>query len=527
LSQDDKKSYGQILKSSVTIGGSSVLNLGLSMVRNKIFALLLGQGGMGLVGVFTSLLELSRSVATMGMNTSGVRQIAEASAAANSERIARTVITLRRLALLLGIVGGIGLVACSPWLGRLTFPEVKGHRAGEVALLGLAVVLWAVSVGQIALVQGMRRIGDLAQASVLGGLLGTMFSIPIIYFWRERGIVPSLICVAAMSLVASWWFSRKVQVERITLSFANWRAESTGLLKLGVVFMLSGLMTLGAAYLVRVMVLRKLGADAAGNYHAAWAVGGMYVGFILQAMGADFLPRLTAVAKNSRDCTRLVNEQTEVSLLLAGPGIAATLALAPVVVWLLYSAEFQAAIEVLRWVCLGMMLRVVSWRPTPVFRHRTGNQYRLDRSDLAGVALVWFEWHRDGVLWNVRGLLADDLSGDAQTGGFPLVGGKSQYRAHLADGFGGGVCAAILAAGINSHGAGHVGRAGGRVLFVAPHLQSVAAGAIAQGGGEDGATVANASGDGVRCLGRQRRRGRQTEHALRFHLSEFRHHGRH
>jgi antigen flippase len=392
LSQDDKKSYGQILKSSVTIGGSSVLNLGLSMVRNKIFALLLGQGGMGLVGVFTSLLELSRSVATMGMNTSGVRQIAEASAAADSERIARTVITLRRLALLLGIVGGIGLVACSPWLGRLTFPEVKGHRVGEVALLGLAVVLWAVSVGQIALVQGMRRIGDLAQASVLGGLLGTMFSIPIIYFWRERGIVPSLICVAAMSLVASWWFSRKVQVERITLSFANWRAESAGLLKLGVVFMLSGLMTLGAAYLVRVMVLRKLGADAAGNYHAAWAVGGMYVGFILQAMGADFLPRLTAVAKNSRDCTRLVNEQTEVSLLLAGPGIAATLALAPVVVWLLYSAEFQAAIEVLRWVCLGMMLRVASW-PMAFIMTARGDRLLFFATELGiNIVLIGLTW---------------------------------------------------------------------------------------------------------------------------------------
>lgn len=362
------------------------------MVRNKIFALLLGQGGMGLVGVFTSLLELSRSVATMGMNTSGVRQIAEAAAAANTERIARTVITLRRLALLLGIVGGIGLVACSPWLGQLTFPEEKGHRVGEVALLGLAVVLWAVSVGQIALVQGMRRIGDLAQASVLGGLLGTMFSIPIIYFWRERGIVPSLICVAAMSLVASWWFSRKVQVERITLSFANWRAESAGLLKLGVVFMLSGLMTLGAAYLVRVMVLRKLGADAAGNYHAAWAVGGMYVGFILQAMGADFLPRLTAVAKNNRDCTRLVNEQTEVSLLLAGPGIAATLALAPVVVWLLYSAEFQAAIEVLRWVCLGMMLRVASW-PMAFIMTARGDRLLFFATELGiNIVLLGLTW---------------------------------------------------------------------------------------------------------------------------------------
>ncbi len=392
MSADDKKSYGQILKSSVTVGGASVLNLGISMVRNKVFALLLGQGGMGLVGVFTSLLELSRSVATMGMNTSGVRQIAEAGADSDPERIARTIKTLRRLAVALGIIGGILLAAFSPWLGRLTFPEKPGHRVGQVAWLGVAVALWAISVGQIALVQGMRRIRDLAQANVFGALLGTICSIPIIYFWRERGIVPSLICVAGMSLVASWWFSRRVPVAQIRLTFKTWRQESAGLLKLGVVFMFSGLLTLGAAYLVRVMVLRKLGEDAAGNYHAAWALGGMYVGFILQAMGADFLPRLTAVAKNDRECTRLVNEQTEVSLLLAGPGIAATLALAPLVVWALYSAAFQPAVEVLRWVCLGMLLRVASW-PMAFILTARGERLLFFTTELGiNVVLIGLTW---------------------------------------------------------------------------------------------------------------------------------------
>jgi antigen flippase len=392
LSQDDKKSYGQILKSSVTIGGSSVLNLGISMVRNKVFALLLGQGGIGLVGVFTSLLELSRSVATMGMNTSGVRQIAEAAADSNPERVARTALTLQRLALVLGLGGALALAACSPLLGRLTFPEEPGHRVGEIVLLGAAVLLWSVSVGQIALVQGMRRIRDLAQVSVVGALLATLASIPIIYFWRERGIVPSLICVAGMSLLASWWYSRKIQVSPVTLSFSAWRAESAGLLKLGVVFMLSGLLTLGAAYLVRVMVLRKLGEEAAGNYHAAWALGGMYVGFILQAMGADFLPRLTAVVKDNRESTRLVNEQTEVSLLLAGPGIVATLALAPLVVWLLYTAEFQPAIEVLRWVCLGMMLRVASW-PMAFIMTARGERLLFFATELGiNVVLIGLTW---------------------------------------------------------------------------------------------------------------------------------------
>jgi len=103
------------------------------------------------------------------------------------------------------------------------------------------------------------------------------------------------------------------------------------------------------------------GFEAAGLYQSAWSLGGLYVGVILQAMGADFYPRLTAFAKNNLACNRMVNEQTYTSLLLAGPGVLATLAFAPMVVSVFYSGRFDGAVDVLRWFCLGMTLRVITW----------------------------------------------------------------------------------------------------------------------------------------------------------------------
>jgi PST family polysaccharide transporter len=87
----------------------------------------------------------------------------------------------------------------------------------------------------------------------------------------------------------------------------------------------------------------------------------LYVGFILRAMGADFYPRLTAAVTDHRECNRLVNEQAEVSLLLAGPGILATLAFTPLVIPLLYSRAFGDAADLLRWICLGATLQVITW----------------------------------------------------------------------------------------------------------------------------------------------------------------------
>jgi len=112
---------------------------------------------------------------------------------------------------------------------------------------------------------------------------------------------------------------------------------------------------------VRVVIVRYLGFDAAGIYQSATALSGVYCGFILSAMGTDFLPRVSSVAGDDAECNRLVNEQAEVGLLLALPGICATLMFSPLIIQLLYSEQFGLATDVLRWQVLGVFLRVASW----------------------------------------------------------------------------------------------------------------------------------------------------------------------
>jgi PST family polysaccharide transporter len=352
------KTYGQILKSSALIGGSSAVNACFRIVRTKAMALILGPTGFGLLGLYDSIAELTRSLAGMGIKNSGVRQIAEAVGAGDTRCIARTVTTLRRVAFCSGGLGALLLMILSKPVSRLTFGDEK--HAVAIALLALAVFFTDVSDGQMALVQGMRRISDLARINIWAAVYGTVLSIPIVYFWGQRGVVPSMVCVAAMCILTSWWYARKIKVERVPTGLREVMTETSALLKLGLVFMTVGLMTWGSYYLVRVILLRKIDIEAVGYYSAAWGFGVFYVQFIFQAMGADFYPRLTAVAKDNPECNRLVNEQAEVGLLIAGPGLLATLAFAPLVIQMFYSDKFGPAVEVLRWICLGMVLRVTS-----------------------------------------------------------------------------------------------------------------------------------------------------------------------
>jgi antigen flippase len=381
---------GQILEASALIGGSTLLTLAIGIVRNKLVAVLIGPVGMGLIGLFSSVLDLAVSLAGMGVKSSAVRQIAAATGSSDADRIACTVLALRRLSLALGAIGGLALAALSRPVSAWTFGD-EAHAA-DVMLLSVAVFLSVVAGGQSAFVQATRRLGDLVRIGVSGALLGLLVGVPVVVVLRAQGAAVFLVAIAAATLAASWWYSRKIEVPKAAGSADRWRGEAWALLKLGFAFMGSGLLMMGAAYLVRLIVVRHAGLDAAGLYQSAWTVGGLYTGFVLHAMGTDFYPRLVAVASDNAACTRVVNEQAQVSMLLAGPGLVATIALAPLAMAVLYTAEFSRAVELLRWICLGMALRIVTW-PMGFIMVAQGRQQMFLVTELAwaaaNVAMAW------------------------------------------------------------------------------------------------------------------------------------------
>jgi PST family polysaccharide transporter len=351
--------YGEILKSTSLIGASSVINIILSMVRLKVLAVLLGPAGIGLFGIYNVIVDLAANLVGLGVQSSGVRQVAVALSSGDARKVARIARVLTLTSWGLGGFGALMLLVLAPQISNLSFDTPA--RATGVMLVGLAVMLRIMAGAPIAVIQGSRRIGDLARMTIVGALLNTVFAIPLVYFFGEDGVVPSLIAVALTSWVAAQWYGCKIALPKVSLAWSDFTEETRLLLQLGFAFMASGLLTAGAAFLIRILVVQHEGVDAAGNYQAAWALGGIYVGFILQAMGTDFYPRLSAVAQDNAECNSMVNEQARVSILLAAPGLLGTLALSPVIMTLFYSAQFADAVPLLRWFCLGMLLRVVAW----------------------------------------------------------------------------------------------------------------------------------------------------------------------
>lgn len=353
------QSYRNVLKSTSLIGGASIINILISMMRTKIVAVLLGPNGVGLLGMYGQITGLVGSVTGMGIGNSGVRQVAEAVGTNNQDRIARTVKTLRHTAWFTGGLGLIMMVAFCVPLSRMTFGS--DDHALPIAVLGITLLSGAVAGGQGCIINGTRRIGDLARISVISAINGTIISIPCFYLWGQNGIVPSLILSAFAGLATSWWYARRVPVKAITLPWSDCYSEVRKLLLLGISFMGAGLVTALSGYLIRVVLLRQFSLADVGIYQSAYNLSGILVSFVLGAMGSDYYPRLTAVSGDNETVHRMVNEQSQISIMLALPGLAAMMIFAPLIIKLFYSASFTPAVPILRWCILGILGRVFSW----------------------------------------------------------------------------------------------------------------------------------------------------------------------
>lgn len=350
----------QIIKSSLIIGGSSFLNILISLIRTKAVALLLGPTGVGLMGLLTNLVSAASNVAALGFGNVGVRQISSAAALDNPGHLAAARRALAWGSLALAIVGGYAF-----WAGRdLLATNVLNNPAlgSDVGWLAIGVGLNVIAGSQIALLNGLRRIRDLAAVSVLSALLASALGIPVLIAWGERGLVAYLLFSPLASVLCSYFYVARLppidsSPTALRTLIGQWRALS----RFGISIMLTAVATSIAYLIVRTLIQKELGFAALGHFEAAWLISMTYIGFVIGAMGTDYYPSLTAIIGDRQAVRRLVNDQAEIIILLAGPVLLAMIGLAPWVIELLYSREFEAAVPILRWQVLGDVFKIASF----------------------------------------------------------------------------------------------------------------------------------------------------------------------
>ena len=397
----DKGQYKTVFKATALFGGVQVWQILIGIIRSKLVALILGPTGMGITGLYTSSTDLIKSFTSFGLSSSAVKYIAEANGEGDIHKLSRVVSIFSKLMWITGLLGMFIVIACSPWLSKSAFGDYS--YIVPFILLSVTLLLQQLAAGKLSILQGTRKLKSLAQASIIGSVVGLFTSIPLYYIWGTKGIVPALIIGSLTSYVLNWFFARRIQTIPVSVTVRESIVEGRGMIGMGVAMTLSGILATAAAYVIRVYISNRGGISEVGLYTAGMTIITTYVGMIFTAMGTDYFPRLSAVCKDDLKSGNLVNQQAEIALLILGPILVLFILMAPLVIIILYSDAFLPTVKYMQWASVGMLFRAISWAIAFLFLAKGDmkvfitNEVVANMIKLVTAIIGYYLWGLDGL----------------------------------------------------------------------------------------------------------------------------------
>lgn len=356
MKKDEKEdSYSSILKYTGIFGGVQGLNILIGVARNKFTAILLGANGMGLVSLFNSTINMLVSATNFGIPTSGV-QVISSKFQSQSAQLAETIKSIRSWCLVTALLGSLICILFSWYLDKLTF--TWGNHTLHFVLLSPVVGLTILAAGEISVLKATRQLKSLASSSLLVIALSLVISVPIYYFWNQKGIIAVFVFQSLAQCIATFRYSLRYYPYSISLS-PQFLKKGVKIIKLGTAFVIAGLLNSGAEFLLRTYINNVDSLDEVGFFNAGWTLAVVYSGLVFSAMDADYFPRLSSITNAISEQNDCINKQIEMNVLLVSPILTLMLIGLPIGIPLLYDGEFTVILRMTQLALISMLWKAV------------------------------------------------------------------------------------------------------------------------------------------------------------------------
>jgi len=335
----------------VALGVVAVVTLAVGVVNSKVTALMVGPSGVGYLAVVQAMLNLVAVVAGLELGQAMIRFL-PAAAAVGDVRLVEDRIVAARTVTAIGVTCVlVAALVSGGSIASVLLPPPAGRAAWLLVVIGAVAYCWTSLL--IATLAALGATRQLVAASILSAV-----STPVVTVvgYRVAGIdaVPAIAFVSAvLSLVTTLAIYRRVVRSRAATTrrrpSASWQlGQARELVGFAGPRMSGTLVRTGLSLAVPVIVARRAGLADAGQFRAALAIGAAFSSVGLMVLSYGFAPRAAAVGGERTALGRLSAAELLVVSTLANAAAQVGVVLAPVVVRVLYAAEFGAAAALLR-----------------------------------------------------------------------------------------------------------------------------------------------------------------------------------
>lgn len=345
LQSSDKsnKAYNHVLKYTGMFGGVQGITALLSVVRNKFVAVLLGSVGLALIDIYNHAMVLLGNATQFGISTTAVRTLSYLYEKGDKEELREYVKVIRSWSLLTGILGFLVCVCFAPLVSKFSFGN--NQYTIQFILLAPMVAMLSVSGVEMAILKALRRLKELAYATMIGAVFTLLICVPSYLAWGLKGIIPALVLSSLAVLVVNFSFSLRLYKWRANPFSRKTLAKGMDMIKLGISFIFAGVVASAAEMFVRSFLVDHGSLIDEGLYCSGFTLTVSYARIVFVSMEVDFFPRLSAICNDVKQMNATISRQQEVCVLLMSPFLIFFALFLPYIIHLLFAASFLQVVS--------------------------------------------------------------------------------------------------------------------------------------------------------------------------------------
>lgn len=354
----DSLAVRKIISSFSFMSGATLLTIIMGMATNKMIAVFAGTEGIGIVGLFRNFLGFVVPVLTAGTTTVIVQMISTSSTPKKMSEIVSSVFNLFFFQVIVAVLAAIFL---SGYISSWLFPTaINNAYVDEIRIVFAMAIAVLFSQSMIALINGKVNLKKVTVVNIVTALSTLVLTYPLVQL-GGTGLAFIVGSGSIVGSVAGLYYVRKIyknELHRIEFSLAiikNIRSFPVS------IWLLVHPLIVSATFLnIQVIVNKYYGINDLGIYTAVAMLETTTIMLLMAAMKTYYLPTLGQM-KTQLEKEDFVNKVLSLLILAVFPFVITLIFCAKIILWLLFSKEFQTGSNILAIQSMAMLAQVFSW----------------------------------------------------------------------------------------------------------------------------------------------------------------------
>ena len=354
----------ELLRAAFKTGSGTAISMALTVISSKIMAVITGPAGIGLYSMLQQIYQTATAAGSIGGGATALTQgVACKKNEARAEFI-RTVFWIFAVALLAVVVV---LLIFAPWIASATLGASDEASIGLVRWIALPLIFSVANIYLSSVLNGHREIGRLALVLVAGSAVNAIISYPI-----------SSLVNTGYPIAFVWMFTAQLLVQ-VTVSLGKcyhkgylrpiWcrglrpkieKASASSFFNLAGTLLITGIFSNIVLLVIRSLIVQYDGLANAGIFNVAWLICIAYPTLALNSIGTYYFPTLSQLNDQQKRID-LMRNVFRLTTLVITPLLVIMIMLKPLVIDVLYSNQFYASLDILRWMLIGVYLMAAYW----------------------------------------------------------------------------------------------------------------------------------------------------------------------